>query len=47
MAPAELRLQMKKNVSIAKPIIAQFTIELQTEDGTTIKTETKPIQFIP
>ncbi len=47
MAPAELRLQMKKNVSIAKPIIAQFTIELQTEDRTTIKTETKPIQFIP
>ncbi len=47
MAPAALRLKFRDGVSIAEATKATFTIELTTDEGNVLKSETRAICLLP
>jgi hypothetical protein len=47
MAPAEIYLRFKDNVSVSAPVTAQFTIELVTGEDKSIKTTAATVKLAP
>lgn len=47
MAPAEIYLRFKDNVSVPAPVTAQFTIELVTGEDKSIKTTAAAVKLAP
>ena len=47
MAPAEIYLRFKDNVSVSAPVTAQFTIELVTGEDKSIKTTAAAVKLAP
>lgn len=47
MAPAEIYLRFKDNVSVSAPVTAQFTIELITGEDKSIKTTAATVKLAP
>ena len=47
MAPAALKLKFRDDVSIAEATKATFTIELTTDEGNVLKSETRAVNLLP